>query len=67
MSDQKVGHIQVRRFTVFVRKENLINFPYDPEEAFQGKVICARGRVVNLSGKPAMFIEDANDLTSLRK
>ncbi len=54
-------------FTVFVRKENLINFPYDPEEAFQGKVICARGRVVNLSGKPAMFIEDANDLTSLRK
>jgi len=54
-------------FTVFVRKENLINFPYDPEEAFQGKTICARGRVVNLSGMPAMFIEDANDLTSLRR
>ena len=52
-------------FTIFVRKENLIHFPYDPEKAFENKTICANGRVINLGGGPAMFIEDANDLKVL--
>ena len=54
-------------FTVFIRKEKLINFPYDPEKTFINEQICARGQVVNLSNQPAMFIEDANDLKSLLK
>ena len=49
-------------FTVFVRKENLVNFPYDPEKAFVDQYMCASGRVINLGGGPAMFVEDANDL-----
>lgn len=49
-------------FTVFVRKEKLINFPYDPEKAFVDQYMCASGRVINLGGGPAMFVEDANDL-----
>jgi len=47
-------------FTVFVRKEHLINFPYDPLQQLQNKAICAEGQVVNLGGTPAMFIEDSN-------
>jgi endonuclease G len=44
-------------FTVFIRKENLVNFSYDPEEVFKGKTVCATGEVINLGGKAAMFIE----------
>ncbi len=44
-------------FTVFVRKEHLVNFSYDPKEALQGKALCVTGRVIDLGGTPAMFIE----------
>jgi endonuclease G len=44
-------------FTVFVRKENLVNFSYDPEQAFKGKTICVKGKIISLGGTPAMFIE----------
>jgi endonuclease G len=49
-------------FTVFVRKEFLVNFSYDPEQDLKDKKICARGTVVNLGGKPAMFIEKEEDI-----
>jgi len=49
-------------FTVFVRKEHLVNFPYDPEKAFVNQYMCASGRVINLGNSPAMFVEDANAL-----
>lgn len=53
-------------FTIFIRKEKLINFPYDPEKIFLHQNICARGVVVDLSNLPAMFVEDAGDLKSYR-
>jgi len=49
-------------FTVFVRKEFLVNFSYDPEQEMNGKSICAKGTVANLGGKPAMFIEKEEDI-----
>lgn len=49
-------------FTIFIRKEYLINFSYDPVEVLDGRVICTEGKVVNLGGVPAMFIEDENQL-----
>ncbi len=50
-------------FTVFVRKENIINFAYDPEFELKSKKICVYGKVVNLGGTPAMFIENEKQLT----
>ena len=45
-------------FTVFIRKEFIPNFSYDPVEYLKGKTICVKARVVGLDGLPAMFIED---------
>jgi endonuclease G, mitochondrial len=44
-------------FTVFIKKEFIPNFSYDPEHVLKGKVICAKGRVVDLDGTPTMFVE----------
>jgi endonuclease G len=49
-------------FTVFVKKEHLINFNYDLTEVLKGKVICAKGRVIDLSGVPTMFIQSQDEL-----
>ena len=45
-------------FTIFIRKEYLVNFAYDPEKELNGQQICGKGRVVDFNGQPAMFIED---------
>ncbi|MBU6343460.1 MAG: DNA/RNA non-specific endonuclease [Bacteroidetes bacterium] len=47
-------------FTVFIKKENIPNFSYDPEQAFKNKSVCVHGRVIDLDGVPAMFIENEN-------
>jgi endonuclease G len=49
-------------FTVFIRKEHIINFPYDPEVEVKGKQLCAKGKVVNIGSTPTIFIEDENAL-----
>lgn len=49
-------------FTVFIKKEFIPNFSYDPVEALKGKTICAKGRVMSLDGVSAMFIEGEREL-----
>lgn len=49
-------------FTVFVRKEELVNFSYDPEEAWKGRYIKVTGQVIGLGGMPAMFIESEKQI-----
>lgn len=49
-------------FTIFVRKENLNNFSYDVEESWKGKTIAVTGKVANLGGTPAMFIQHEKEL-----
>lgn len=49
-------------FTVFIRKENIPNFSYNPEEELVGSKICVKGNVINLGGVPAMFIENESQL-----
>jgi endonuclease G len=44
-------------FTVFVRKEYLVNFSYDPLSII-GKQICSKGTVGDIGGTPTMFIEN---------
>ena len=50
-------------FTVFIRKENIPNFSYNPEKELIGKVILVTGRIVGLGGVPAMFIENESALS----
>ncbi|MCB9235605.1 MAG: DNA/RNA non-specific endonuclease [Bacteroidia bacterium] len=50
-------------FTVFIRKENIVNFSYDPEKELEGQVICVKGKVANMGGTPAMYIENEKQLT----
>ncbi len=49
-------------FTVFIRKEHLINFSYDPVEVLKDKAICVKGKVISLGGTPAIFIENEKQL-----
>lgn len=49
-------------FTVFIKKENISNFTYKPEEALKGKVICVTGKVMDQGGTATMYIENESDL-----
>lgn len=44
-------------FSVYIKKEHLINFGYDPEQALKNKEVCIKGRVMGLGGTPTMRIE----------
>lgn len=50
-------------FTVFVKKEDIINFNYDLTEALKNKVICVKGKVMNQGGTPTMYIDNQNALS----
>lgn len=50
-------------FTVFIKKEDIVNFNYKPEEMLKGKIICAKGKVVDLGGTPAMYIKNESYIT----
>ena len=43
-------------FTVFIKREDIIHFPYDPEIELLGKKLYVTGRVEKLGDKPAMYI-----------
>lgn len=53
-------------FTVFIRKEQVINFAEDPVTYWIDQQVCATGKVVSLSGTSAMFIEHEHQLKKLR-
>ncbi len=44
-------------FSVFIRKKDLPNFPYDPKEVLSNEKACFTGKVENFSGTPTMNIE----------
>lgn len=44
-------------FSVYIRKEHLINFSTNPEESLKGQVVCIKGKVMDLNGTPTMRIE----------
>ncbi len=49
-------------FTVFVKKEDIINFNYDLIEILKNKAICVKGKVIDQGGTPTMYIKSQNDL-----
>ena len=52
-------------FTIFIRKEQVINFAEDPVNFWIDKKVCATGKVVSLSGTLAMFIDHEHQLKAL--
>ena len=52
-------------FTVFVKKENLVNFSYEPLDLI-GEQICTKGTVQSIGGTPTMFLEDENKLEVIK-
>lgn len=49
-------------FTVFIKKEDLVNFGYDPVAFLKGKRVAVTGRVSDLGGKPTMYIGNGKDV-----
>lgn len=52
-------------FTVFIKKENIANFSYDPEKELDGKKIMVTGIINNLGGKPAMFLTSEEQISTM--
>jgi endonuclease G, mitochondrial len=50
-------------FTVFVKKEFILNFNYDLTEVLKNKTICVKGKVKNMDGLPMMYIQTQTDIT----
>ena len=52
-------------FSVFIRKENLVNFSYDLKNQFTNQNICVIGKVESFSDTPSITIEDEGDIKLL--
>ncbi len=44
-------------FTIFIKKEDLVNFPYDPVTYFDGKEIVVKGKVAKMGSTPTIYLE----------
>ena len=49
-------------FTVFIKKQDIINFSYAPEMELEGKLIYVKGKVINQGGVPTMYIKNEEAL-----
>ncbi len=50
-------------FTVFIKKENIINFSYKPEVYLNGKVVYVKGKIIDQGGVPTMYINNENEIS----
>jgi len=53
-------------FSVFIKKEDLVNFGYDPVSFLKGKRIVVTCKVGDLGGKPVMYIGNGKDVEVIR-
>ena len=49
-------------FTIFINKEQLVNFSYDPISFWKDKYIVVKGKVNSLGGVPVVYVEKENQL-----
>lgn len=49
-------------FSVYIKKEHLLNFSYDPERDLKGAEVCVKAKVMDLGGTPTMRIEREKDM-----
>lgn len=50
-------------FTVFVKKEDILNFNYDLTEVLKNKVVFVKRKVINQGGTAAVCISNQNDIS----
>ncbi|MFC4263106.1 DNA/RNA non-specific endonuclease [Ferruginibacter yonginensis] len=50
-------------FTIFIKKDNIPNFSYNPTDVLKGKIICAKGKVIDLGGTATMYIDSERALS----
>lgn len=60
-------HYPNELFTVFINKEQLVNFSYNPLENWKDKYLVVRGKVSNLGGVPVIYVERENQLSEFRE
>jgi len=44
-------------FTVFIKKEDVVNFSYQPDVELMGKTICVTGEITDFNGTPTMNLK----------
>jgi endonuclease G len=49
-------------FTVFIRKEDLGNFSYNPEEAWKDQIIAVTGKVAAMGSTPAIYVKHEKEI-----
>ena len=49
-------------FTIFINKEHIVNFSYDPVTAFVDQKVCVTGKVSNIGGTPTIRIDNEKAL-----
>jgi endonuclease G len=50
-------------FTIFIRKEDIANFPYDPVKALKGKLLYVSGAVAKMGQTPCIYLKTPENLT----
>ena len=50
-------------FTIFIRKEDIVNFPYDPEKELKGKLLYVSGQVAKMGQTPCIYLKKPDNLT----
>ncbi|MDA9773657.1 DNA/RNA non-specific endonuclease [Saprospiraceae bacterium] len=53
-------------FSIFIRKEDLVNFPFDPAKEFANKVYCFEGKVESLNDVATINIKRAKQAKNLQ-
>lgn len=51
-------------FTIFIRKEHIVNFSYDPVTQWKGKTIVVNGKVSKLGGTPTMYVDGEKQISA---
>ncbi len=50
-------------FTVFIRKDDIANFSYDPEKELKGKLLYVTGEIEKMGKTPCIYLKKADNLT----
>ncbi len=54
-------------FSIFVRKENLVNFESDLKTRFINQAVCVKGKVENFSDAPSISLSKAKDIALFKR
>jgi micrococcal nuclease len=49
-------------FTAVIFSSDLVNFPENPQDYYQGKIVRARGVIKEYNGKPEIILEDLSQI-----